>query len=534
MLSKELDIHHLLKILLRRKWYVLIPFCLTLIAVGLYVTFAPKLYIAQTLILVERQKVPENYIKSNVTGDTNDRITSIKEQVTSRTNLESLIERFSLYSGENSHGKEQTMQEKVALMRKFTRVNVKQGSSFSISFIHSNPDKAMLVANALTDNFIKENLQIREQMSVGTTDFLESELKRVEQTLSEKETALTAYKQKHLGGLPDQLQTNLQVLNQLSQKVTSLDQSINEAHSQKILLQNSIANLVNMNTVFSADNLTGLASQDEALSSPELSQLKEELHTLLLRYTENHPDIIRLKKMIERIEKEEEQIAASAQGQIPEETTFLDSGIDMLSAQKESLKLQIDTIDQTIKDLQSEKVKVQREVERVKELIDGTPQRQLDLIELQRDYQMIQQQYNSLLSKKLESQLAENLERRHKGEQFRVIDRAKLPQKPFSPNVRRIMLVAVLMGFVVALSLTLSVEHFDQSFRDHNELSEFLQLPVLAVIPRIETAASAKRKRKLRVFTYCASAFLLLVISVGMWLWLNGNLQEFLQKIRSS
>ena len=534
MLPKEFDIHKYREILVRRKWQVLIPFLPIVIAAGLYVAFAPKLYRASTLILVERQKVPENYIKSNITGDTNDRIRSIKEQVTSRTNLESLIERFSLYSSKKSRGRELTLQEKVQLMRPFTQVLVRQGSSFSISFDHSNPDEAMLVANALTDNFIQQNLSIREQMSVGTTDFLEFELQRVERILREKEAALTAYKQQHLGGLPDQLQTNLQVLNQLSQKIASIDQSINQARSQRILLQSQIAHFGSMATAFSEDDLTGLASADGTAASPEISQLREQLRTLLLRYTENHPDVIKLKKMIERIEREQEQMAASDNEEITEEATLPDAGNDMLSSQKESLTFQTDAIDQTIKDLQSEKMKVQREIERLTKLVDQTPKRQLDLIELQRDYGMIQGQYNSLLSKKLESQLAENLERRQKGEQFRVIDRAKRPEKPFKPNVGKIMLLGVAAGLAAGFGLPLGIEYLDQSFRDYDELSDFLQLPVLAVIPRIETAASAKRKRKLRVFTYCASAFLLLVISVGMWLWLNGNLHEFLQKIRPS
>jgi polysaccharide chain length determinant protein (PEP-CTERM system associated) len=369
-------------------------------------------------------------------------------------------------------------------------------------------------------------------MAVGTTNFLESELRRVEQNLREREAALTAYKQQHLGGLPDQLRTNLQVLNQLSQKAASIDQNINQVRSQKILLQSQIVNLGKMPTVFSANDLTGLESPDGTGASFELSQLREQVRTLRLRYTENHPDIIKLKKMIERIEREQEQMAASDNEEMVEEATLPDAGNNMLSVQKESLEFQIDSIDQTIKDLQSEKRKVQREIDRLTKLVDDTPKRQLELLELQRDYTMIQGQYNSLLSKKLESQLAENLERRQKGEQFRVIDSAKRPEKPFKPDVTRIMLLATLIGLAAGFGLALGTEHLDQSFRDYDNLSEFLQLPVLAVIPQIETAADAKRKRKLRIFTYFASAFLLLVISAGIWLWLNGNFHEFLQKIR--
>jgi hypothetical protein len=157
----------------------------------------------------------------------------------------------------------------------------------------------------------------------------------------------------------------------------------------------------------------------------------------------------------------------------------------------------------------------------------------LELTSLQRDYDVIRNQYNNLLSKKLQSQLAENMEMRKKGEQFRVIDRAKLPEKPFRPNIPKILLAGLLAGLAAGCGLALALEYLDTSFRDHQEIGEFLHLPLLALIPRIETAAESRRRQRFKVFAYCLSGVLLVGVGIGVYLWMNGNLQEWAEIIRS-
>jgi polysaccharide chain length determinant protein (PEP-CTERM system associated) len=496
----------------------------------MYGTTKPKKYKASTLILVRRQTVPQQYVSPTVTDSLSDRISTIRQQVTSRSNLENLINRLGLYTEEDPQKPQMLMQDKVEQMRRDIQVEVHRRAAFSISFISSSPEKAQEVANALTSSFIDEHLRVREEQSIGTTKFLEDELARINEILSKKEATLTAYKQQHLGSLPEDLDVNLRRMEQLGNKVASIDRSLDEARTQKIMLQQQIDTLKNLATGASGNQDVFLTSGNGI--SPEIQQLTQQLKNLRLHYTENHPDVIKVKKMIEKIEMAKEDSASTTEDEEVIQTPSSVAGESIFSAQQETFEFQLATLHKTIKDLQAERGKNEKQISLLAERIDAAPKRQLELISLQRDYNAIKSQYDSLLAKKLASQLAENMEKRQKGEQFLVLDRAKLPEKPFSPNVQKIMVMALMGGLFAGCALALGLEYLDQSFRDYEELGEFLQIPVLAVIPRLETTVEARKRKRLRIIAYCLSGCFLVATGVTIWLWMNGDLVEVVQKIR--
>jgi polysaccharide chain length determinant protein (PEP-CTERM system associated) len=532
MLPQKFDVDQYKAILLRRKWYVIIPLVVTILATAFYLVITPRVYRASTLILVERQTVPENYISSTVTSSLSDRIATIKQQVTSRSNLESIVEKHQLYASKDPSEKDLTMQEKVELMRKQIGVNVHRGAAFSISFSYPDAKKVARVTDDLTTNFIDENLRVREEQSVGTTRFLESELARLEEALKQREAALTAYKQNNMGGLPDQLQANFGMLKQLSDKVVSIERSLDEARTQKIMIQGQISSLRSMSEALPPGTGSSWESGEETLVSPEVANLRQRLEALRTRYTENHPDVVKLKKLIARAEKKQPE-AGGAVGDAPVDAGGQALGGDIFAGQVEALSFQMNSIEQTMRDLQGEKSKIEKQIAIFSKRIEETPGRELELIALQRDYDVINAQYNNLLSKKLQSQLAENMEMRQKGEQFRVVDRAKVPEKPFRPNVPKILLAGLFAGLAAGCGLALGLEYLDKSFRDHEEIGEFLHLPLLAVIPRIETAAEGIRRQRFRLIAYCLGGLLLVGLGISLYLWMNGNLQEWAEKIRS-
>jgi polysaccharide chain length determinant protein (PEP-CTERM system associated) len=534
MLPKRFDLDTYKSILLRRKWYVIVPFCLVLCIGAIYAVIKPKLYKASTLILVERQKVPENYVRSTVTSDLSDRINTIRQQVTSRTNLESIINHFGLYKQKQADFGELTMQEKVELMREDITVQVHRGTAFSIDFVGVDPVKIAEVANKLASNFIDENLRVREDQSIGTTKFLESELSRIERILAEREAVLQGYIQKYMGGLPGDLDTNLRITDQLRQKVASIERSLDEARTQKIMLQQQISNLRNLAASLPTEQGDGLGSEDSMAAAPELQQLRDRLSSLRLRYTENHPDVVKVRKMIAKIteQQEAEEQVPGSDSYSPSEGVISSEGFDPFEGQVQGLEFQVTSIEQSIRSLQNEKARLDKQISLLDQRITDTPQRHLELISIQRNYDTIKDQYDSLMAKKLQSELAENMEKRQKGEQFRVIDPAKTPEKPFRPNVPKIMLAALLLGLGTGFGLALGIEYLDQSFRDYTDISEVLQIPVLAVIPRLQTAADVSRSKRLRVIGYCLSGCFLAALGVTIWLWVNGALLELVQKIR--
>jgi uncharacterized protein involved in exopolysaccharide biosynthesis len=301
------------------------------------------------------------------------------------------------------------------------------------------------------------------------------------------------------------------------------------------MLQQQISNLRNLAVSMPDDQENVLGSDDNVAAAPELHQLREQLSALRLRYTENHPDVVKIKTMIAKIiERQEADKQLSADDSHSQTDGVISSGgYDLFAGQVEGLEFQVTSIQEGISALKSEKARLERQISLLDQRITDTPKRQLELIAIQRDYDTIRQQYDSLLSKKLQSELAENMEKRQKGEQFKVIDPAKPPEKPFRPKIPKILLAAVMLGLASGLGLAFGVEYFDQSFRDYNELADVLEIPVLAVIPRLQTAADIRRKKRLKVIGYCLSGCFLAAIGVTIWLWMNGDLMELVQKLRS-
>ena len=499
---------YIIDAIIRGRWFLIVPLCIFL-TVGLGKTLtAGKTYQASTMILVQPQRVPTNYIRSVVSSSISQRISTISQQVLSRSNLEQIIDQFGLY--ENSAGMYQ--EDKIAGLRQRIKVKIdhtRQGAeAFSISFTGSEPQRVMRIANTLASYFMDENLKVREAQAIGTSEFLDSELEKTKKRLEEKEQKLAAFRAKYLGGLPDELETNLRTLDRMQKQATDKAMLLREVN-------NSISQLDSQISSMAASGGPGMGGDDflnfdidESMEEDdsELQAVQEKYETLLLRYTEKHPDVKKLKRIIEKLKKdreaamemEEEQPSAEL-----EEDILPDMGWDPvapLKAQRAQLVVEANNIQAEVSAIQ-EKMKIYQQ------RVEDTPKRELELQSLKRDYGNIQDIYNSLLDRKLEAELSVNMEKKQKGEQFRILDYARLPEKPISPNVKMMFLLSVagglgLGGGVLFLKelLTFSV------IRRDDQIETGLGLPILASIPPLEKP-SAKKKQKIEwiIFICCCT-----------------------------
>ncbi|MEI9479095.1 MAG: Wzz/FepE/Etk N-terminal domain-containing protein, partial [Deltaproteobacteria bacterium] len=213
--EKPLDIHAYVNMALRRKWYIIIPLVVSLVASFAVYKRLPKVYKAATLILVQPQTVPENYVRSTITDSVVSRLNTISQEILSRTRLEKVINEFNLYSDIRNSV---PMEAIVEMMRKTIQVKVESRSqdertqnSFSISYEGKEPRTVMMVTNTLASLFIEENLRVRESQAQSTSDFLGKELSLLEEKLRIKDMEIRNIKERHMGQLPQQLDANLRV-----------------------------------------------------------------------------------------------------------------------------------------------------------------------------------------------------------------------------------------------------------------------------------------------------------------------------------
>ena len=486
----------ILEIIIRRRWLIIIPLCLALTIGVFYTLSAPKTYKASTTILIQPQKVPTDYVQSIVTADPQQRINTISQQILSRTNLENIIKEFGLFQ----NAKDMYPEDKINNMR--ARVVVSQESSrrqsteaFAISFTGSNPETVMKVANKLASFFMDENLKAREIQAMGTSEFLESELEKIKVKLEDREKELSAYRAKHMGGLPGELETNLRTLDRLQLQYSDTLNTIRSTQNDAALLKSQISQLMEM----AESSRAGLQPGVTISGVPALSTIQQQYQTdkrqldeLLIKYTNQYPEVIKLTKSVaelkKKVEKEKQEMGQGS-------TVNLSS--DAVSSSNPVLfqhRFTLNQLENEIRNLKGNLLQIKKSMLVYQQRVDDTPKREQELQSIQRDYNNIRDSYNSLLARRLEAELAVNMEKKQKGEQFRILDYARLPEKPISPDVRRLFMLSLALGFGLGGGAAFLLEFLNPTLRREDQIETEIGLPILASIPPLAQTGEAKKK----------------------------------------
>lgn len=528
--KEGLSLGELWAALRRRRWWVLVPVFVFGWMSFIVARYWPYLYSSEALVLVVQQKVPEQYVTPNVVSDLQDRLQSMQQQILSRTRLQSLIQQFNLYPRARAR---QTMEDVVDQMRKDIHVvpvvaTSKAGelTAFSISYEAQDPRVAQQITNELTSLFIEESLQSRTEASVGTTSFLENQLEQAGKDLQVQEQRQQDYKMRYLGELPEQEQSNLEILSSLEAQLNSATDSVDRAEQQKVYLQ-SLRNEYRM----MQGSLDGAAPSNAHLSplaNAELTiaQLKKQLADLQATYTPEYPDIVRTKKQISEWEAVKHQIESEPPaGAKADDTTVAEKANAPEAKEKAAgaastadpalveVNSRLKAVDLEIRDRQKEINSLRERIRVVQSHLAQTPVREQQLAEVMRSYQNAQEYYQSLLKRKMQSQLATNLEERQQGEQFRVLDPASLPEKPEPPTTGVILAVGWILGLVVGIGLVALQEFRDQTVRSERDL-EVAHLKVWVRIPVLPTPSEETHQKWLRRLE-TAGVALLVFISAG-------------------
>jgi polysaccharide chain length determinant protein (PEP-CTERM system associated) len=402
-------------IALRWRWIILMPLFAALI-VGIYLVITlPKVYRADTLILVQGQKVPDEFVRSVVTSDSDTRLNTISQQIMSRSNLEEIIEQFNLFS--DSKYENMYMEDKIASLRKRISVDLiraderKAADAFSISFKGENPRLVAKVANGLARYFMDENMKVRETQALGTSDFLEDELVTIRQQLEAQEENLKKYREAYMGGLPEQLDTNLRILEGLQIQLNMKNESLRYAKNNLILVEKHIEVLAPPDAAGENQEKSPLLPVYQTEDELKLKALENRLEQLRLSYTDKHPDIVKLQKNIEELQKKiateaGEQTDAIPSGQPAAANKAVPSTLDFQQRldEREELKNQIAALNAKIED-------IERKVVFYQKMVQDTPKREQEFLSLNRDYQNIKSLYDSILARKLESDISVNMEK---------------------------------------------------------------------------------------------------------------------------
>jgi polysaccharide chain length determinant protein (PEP-CTERM system associated) len=489
----------------RRRWLAGLTFAGALVTVLSVVLFLPDVYRSSATVLIDRQQIPDELVRSTVTSDLEIRLHTISQEILSRSRLESLIERFNLYREQR---RDAAMEEVVERMRADIQLQLLKGQdragqaaergtvAFKISYIGEDAQKAALVTNTLASFYIEENLKVRERQAAGTAEFLRVQLEDAKRRLETQEQQVSRFKERHIGQLPQQMEANLATLDQLKTQLRVNSESQLMISERRGVLQKQL------------DDLEGAGAPGGPRHTAErLASLNAQLTELRTRYTEKYPDVVRLKKEIADLEaqwRKGEQVAASSTRPVAPSPQVLE------------LRSSLADLDARARVLQSEQETLQRTLAQYQARVENVPRTEQEYQKLARDYETTQDLYKSLLTRQAQAEVAENMEQRQKGEQFRVIEPAVAASRPTAPDRPKLIGLGLLLALGLAVAAVIAAEQLDTSFHSVDDLRRHARAPVLVSIPQVITAAAAQEKRrKLGLTAAAATAGLVLIVGAS-------------------
>jgi len=503
------------RLLCRRRWWLALPAFDIWMAVWAVAWFLPAVYRSETVILLEQQKVPEQYVVPNVSADLQDQLQNMTQQILGRTRLLEVIKNFNLYPALRARVTDDEMVER---MRKDIQVELVQAtnrsgnlSAFKVAYLSNNPALAQKVTAQLTSLFINENLKTREKQSSETTQFLGEQVEDAGRRLAEQEAKVKEFKTQYLGQLPEQVQSNVQILSGLQAQLQQETDQLGRAKQQSVYLDTLRTQWRTLEASAGPGNSTGAVAPPAI--DQELARLRAELADLSSHYTDRHPDVRKVKEQIAKTEKMKRQaearIAAAPANEATDEALHANSPTGMeVESQLKANKVEIENRQHAVQDLQ-------RRIGEYQARLNMTPMREQQMAGLTRDYEQSKKNYEQLLAKRDQSGMATDLEKQQQGAQFRVLDPPNLPQKPFSPNRMKLDLIGLVAALMVGMVVVAGAEMVDDRIHSKEELGTIVSAPVLSEIPCLKTAVEEGQQVRAEWLQRGALSVMAVLIAAG-------------------
>jgi len=488
--------------IVQRHWGRLLIATLAGLVVGFLISFAlPSRYTSRSVLLVEGQIVPSGYVKPLITDYVSDRMITLEQQVLSRDRLRPLVEKLGLAQrGKSIDDAIDEIRNHVSIMPTDPSAPLTAGGksadyytvrrkstgesddvpAFLVRFTADNARDAQQVCAEVTSMLLAENSQARVQVANTTNDLISQELDQAKRNLDEQDNRLAEFKKQHFGQLPTDVENNLKILTGLTSELDAANQALERAQQDKSFEQALLAQQT--------------AAWKFAQTSPNVPSLQEQLLalqnqlvTLRVRYTDDHPDVVKTKKDIAQLQAKIDQVNKDADQKAAPEAV----GARIEPPEILQLHQQIHDNEDVIAKDTTEQTRLQHQIETYQGRLALSPEVEEQYKELTRDNETAQKIYADLLSNKSQAEMQTEVERRQEGEQMRLLIPANLPLSPSFPVRRMFALYGLGSGLALGCCFVLWQELRDKSIRSEGDVHASLELPMLAAVPWAGTAPVA-------------------------------------------
>jgi polysaccharide chain length determinant protein (PEP-CTERM system associated) len=493
----------------RRKWLGIVVFIIVLAGAVTTVISLPNLYRASATVLIERPRVSEAFVRQSVTAELETRIQTIHRQVMSRIRLTDVINRLDLYSDLRGIVPMEALAERLRREAQLSLQGVEQSTgrtetiAFSLSYSGKDPDTVAQVANTLAGFYVDGNTQSRERQATETAAFLEARLADVKRELDEQARRNNEIKLRHTNEL-QQVEVSLTALERLNTQLRLNNESQLRALDRRERLEQQLA---------VAESTATIAPPSDTKAALLLKR-KEDLTKLRTQYSDQYPEVIRVKAEIAALEAE----VAATNG-----SNGHTNGTASANPALRFAKQGLDTVEGELRSLKEEEASLRSMIAGYEARVDNSPQRQQELQQPSRDYDAVNERYQALVKQAEEARLAENLERGQSTEQFRILDAAIPPIHPAAPNRLWLLIMGVVAAVALGFGAIVAAEKFDTTFHTIDDLQAFTNLPTLARIRAIPTSSRVRRERLRFALIAAAAIVTLMVVVAGSYYVAGGN-----------
>lgn len=487
--DQAMSLDGLLGTLRRRKWFFLVPFLLVSAAAAALAFGLPPVYRSTGTILIERQELPTDLVRSTVASYVDERVATVQQRVMTAANLSNLMETHDLYpelrQGEDESGALSQMRRDVTLETTTAEVvDPRTGRpteatiSFSVSYDAPSPEVAQAVASDLVDRFLEENRKERQKVTREASRFLEQESAKISGDIAELEKRLADFKSEAGASLPEMLNSNIEFMQRIQERLRDVDESIRSVTEGTILLEGELAR--------TEPYLELLSPEGERVLPPteQLKLLEAQALALSGRYSAEHPDRVKVERELNAL-----RAALRGSGRSPYASDADNPAYVQLRSRILANQAELDSLKESRSDLTEQ-------LEIYEQRIAAAPVVERDYLALTRDYESALARYEDVRSRLMEAKLAESLETESKGERFTVIDPPRLPEAPVKPNRFALMFLGVVLAVGSGLGSVALRQALDQGVYGPRAVERIAGSPPLAVIPFIRVSGRARRRRR--------------------------------------
>lgn len=549
--SEETELGYFIGVIKRRFWQMALPAVGVFIVIAVVVMLLPAKYQSSATIQIEGQEVPQELVRSAVTGFVEERLQSIMQVVLNRTNLMSIIDRVGLYADQR---KTMPAEQMVDMMRKdivmkpiTAEVMNNSGRpatatiAFSLEYEGRNPQQVLQTTSILVSLFLEENLRKREAKAETTYTFLDKQLSVLRDEVHDTEARIARFKELHLGALPELTQLNLQTLERIERDAQLCQETLRGLVDRRAFLEGQLAIVTPQRTLETADGKRILPPSDE------LRSLQTQYVALTATRSEKHPDVIRMRQQIAALQGTD-ATADTAEELNTEKSHLADlqakygpAHPDVQAAERRvaalekssaapgagrkvpsavsnaadnpawvSLKSQLQATDTDIRTQQAVLAELRGRQNELTRRLEEAPRVEQEYRVLEREHLNAQAKYQETSQKLLAARESKELELERAGEKMTIIDPPLLPEKPAKPKRMLLLLVGVVLSLGCGVGCGALFEVADGSLRGARAVAALTTIPVLGVVPYLQSKAEIVRRKRNRRLVAAGICVLLL------------------------